>query len=39
MTDTMSDGKTGASTGFILDPNAQVLISVYSSGAIGRLAR
>jgi peroxiredoxin len=26
------------STGFILDPNGNVIISVYSSGAIGRLA-
>ncbi|GAB2959444.1 peroxiredoxin family protein [Nonomuraea fastidiosa] len=25
------------STGFVLDPNGRVLISVYSSGAIGRL--
>jgi len=25
-------------TGFILDPHGKVLISVYSSGAIGRLA-
>jgi len=25
------------STGFVLDPNGQVVVSVYSSGAIGRL--
>ena len=25
------------STGFVLDPNGKVLVSVYSSGAIGRL--
>ncbi len=25
------------STGFVLDPNGHVLVSVYSSGAIGRL--
>jgi hypothetical protein len=25
------------STGFILDPSSRVVISVYSSGAIGRL--
>ena len=27
----------GQSTGFVLDPNGQVIVSVYSSGAIGRL--
>ena len=26
------------STGFVLDPHGQVIVSVYSSGAIGRLA-
>ncbi|MBO0692562.1 MAG: peroxiredoxin family protein [Acidimicrobiaceae bacterium] len=30
-------GRFLQSTGFILDPNGNVLISVYSSGAIGRL--
>jgi hypothetical protein len=25
------------STGFVLDPDGQVIVSVYSSGAIGRL--
>jgi hypothetical protein len=25
------------STGFVLDPNGNVIVSVYSSGAIGRL--
>ena len=25
------------STGFVLDPNGRVVVSVYSSGAIGRL--
>ena len=25
------------STGFMLDPNGRVVVSVYSSGAIGRL--
>ncbi|HEY1967214.1 MAG TPA: hypothetical protein VGH89_04665, partial [Pseudonocardia sp.] len=25
------------STGFVLDPGGEVLVSVYSSGAIGRL--
>jgi hypothetical protein len=25
------------STGFVLDPDGQVVVSVYSSGAIGRL--
>ena len=25
------------STGFVLDPASQVVVSVYSSGAIGRL--
>ncbi|HWE65382.1 MAG TPA: peroxiredoxin family protein [Acidimicrobiales bacterium] len=31
------DGGYLQSTGFILDPNGTVVISVYSSGAIGRL--
>jgi peroxiredoxin len=31
------DGGFLQSTGFILDPNGKVVISVYSSGAIGRL--
>ena len=26
------------STGFVLDPGGKVIVSVYSSGAIGRLA-
>jgi hypothetical protein len=27
----------GQSTGFVLDPRGRIVVSVYSSGAIGRL--